>query len=92
MTSSALVDEQPLEQAVAAHLCEIAPHPALRRLDPTTTLADDAWLDAGIPADADPWLRTSWHFREQTLGWSCGRAVVRSCGRHHPGPQSTDLR
>lgn len=59
---------------------ERAPHPALRRLDPTIALTDDAWLDAGIPADADPWLWTTWHFREQTLAWSCGRTVVITLG------------
>ncbi|MGH8903593.1 MAG: Gfo/Idh/MocA family protein [Egibacteraceae bacterium] len=119
----ALVDEQPLpeavEQAVTAHLgrggglvllghtlhawrdasfitgivgkpgqrqprtelvVELAPHPALRRLEPTLVLTDDAWLDAGIPADADPWLRTTWHFQDQMLGWSCARAVVVTLG------------
>lgn len=57
-----------------------APHPALWRLDPAITLTDDAWLDAGVPADADLWLSTTWHFREQTLAWSCGRAVVITLG------------
>jgi predicted dehydrogenase len=59
---------------------EVVPHPALRRLDPTVVLTDDVWLDAGIPADADPWLHTNWHFQKQTLAWSCGRAVVVTLG------------
>lgn len=59
---------------------EVVSRSALRRLDPTMAFLDDAWLGAGIPVDADLWLRTSWQFREQTVGWACGRAVVVTLG------------
>jgi scyllo-inositol 2-dehydrogenase (NADP+) len=61
-------------------IVEVIPHPALRRLDSTIALTDDVWLDTGIPADADPWLRTTWHFRQQELAWSCGHVVVITLG------------
>ncbi|MGH8907462.1 MAG: Gfo/Idh/MocA family protein [Egibacteraceae bacterium] len=67
-------------QAQAEIVVEVAEHPALRRLEPSLTLTDHAWLDAAVPPEADPWLRTSWHFREQLLGWSCGRVVVLTLG------------
>jgi len=67
-------------QAQTELVVEICAHPALRRLDPRINLTDRAWLDSAVPPDADPWLRTSWHFRDQILGWSRERLVVLTLG------------
>jgi predicted dehydrogenase len=67
-------------QPQAEIVVEVVPHPALRRVEPTLILTDHPWLDAAVPADAEPWLRTTWRFRQQMLGWSRGRAVVLTLG------------
>ncbi|MGH8931958.1 MAG: Gfo/Idh/MocA family protein [Egibacteraceae bacterium] len=67
-------------QAQTELVVEICAHAALRRVGPRINLIDRAWLDSAVPPDADPWLRTSWHFRDQVLGWSRERLVVLTLG------------
>jgi scyllo-inositol 2-dehydrogenase (NADP+) len=68
-------------------IVEVAGHSAARaalaRLDPQFPVTDQAWLGCALPPGAMPWLATTWHFREQPLGWATearGRAVVLTLG------------
>jgi scyllo-inositol 2-dehydrogenase (NADP+) len=79
-TLTALVGKPGERQPRTEIVVKVARHPALQRIEPGLTVLDHTWLDAAVPPDADPWLRTSWHFRQHVLGWSRGRTVVLTLG------------